>query len=162
MGFRDVTSDERALLHYWKEEARKFNEKRDFFFQHLREAFADGTDGSHLGIEFSEAADSGNTLKVKTPVSSGRIRFSIDLKGSGLVGSIRVERAEVDSSDSQVWKQVWGFYLGEPRSIIYFETPGDVSAYQPDRPDAYGRREAFERLGRSIAYALSAGPLLKA
>lgn len=160
MEFRDVTSDERSELYDWREEALKLNRRRQLFFQELIDAFAADSEVRHFGIEFSLAPEAENCLLIKTAVSSGRIRFSISPVGLGLIGKILVERAEVDCSDSRVWLPVWGFFLGEARSIIYFRTPRDASAYEMDRPEQGARTEAFERIGKSIAYALSAGPLL--
>ena len=160
MEFRDVTSEERAELYDWREEASKLNRRRQIFFQELIDAFAAGSEASHFGIEFSLAAGTENCLLIKTPVSSGRIRFNISPVGLGLIGKILVERAEVDCSDSQVWLPVWGFCLGDARGIIYFNTPRDANAYEMDGPERGARTEAFERIGKSIAYALSAGPIL--
>jgi hypothetical protein len=160
--FRDVTNDERAQLYDWRQEALKLKRRRQVFFQELMDAFVTGSDASELGIEFSPDINNENGLLINTPVSKGRMRFSIAPVGSSLVGKILVERAEADCSDSPVWLPVWGFCLGDPRSIIYFKAPYDAKAYEPERPERPARTEAYERIGRSIAYAISAGPLLEA
>ena len=161
MEFRDVTNDERAQIYDWNEEASKLQRKRQVFFKELSGVFAPGSDTSHLGIEFSPDPDAENSLLVKTPVANGRMRFSIALVDSNLVGKIFVERAEVDCSGAQLWVPTWGFCLGDTRSIIYFKAPYDAEVYRPDMGDRQPRPDAFERIGRSIAYALAAGPLLK-
>ncbi|MBH2072393.1 MAG: hypothetical protein I8H90_26115 [Burkholderiales bacterium] len=161
MEFRDVTNDERAQIYDWNEEASKLKRRRQVFFNELSDAFAPDSDTSHLGIEFSPDPSAENSLLVKTPVSTGRMRFSIAPVDSSLVGKVLVERAEVDRSGAQVWVPAWGFCLGDTRSIIYFNAPYDAEAYRPDMNERQPRREAFGRIGRSIAYALAAGPLLK-
>lgn len=161
MGFRDVTSDERAQVYDWVRNASTLKRRVQILFDGLVEAFRPDSEASHTGIQFSLNAEVENILLVKTPLSEGRVRFRVSPTQGKLVAICLVERAEVDNLDSPVWIPVWEFYVAEGRSIIYVEDLSDRDVYQQDRPGNDARNEAFERTGRSIAYALSTGPLLK-
>jgi hypothetical protein len=161
MGFRDVTSDERAQVYDWPRNAATLKRRVQILFEGLVEVFQPGSEASHTGIQFSLNTEAGNILLVKTPLSEGRVRFRVSPAQGKLVATCLVERVEVDSFDSPVWIPVWEFYVAEGRSIIYVENLSDMDVYQQDRPGNDALNEVFERTGRSIAYALSAGPLLK-
>jgi hypothetical protein len=161
MVYRDVTDDERARLHEWLEESARLKRQIQVLFKELTAAFDSTKDVAYLGISFTES-ESDNILLVKTPVTEGRLRSRIALLGEILANEIIVERPEIDASGSICWVAVWAFRNSAGRSIVYLQEPGDALAYQPIAPYKEARTEVFERLGKSIAYALAAGPLEEA
>ena len=159
MSFRDVTQNERTEVPDLVNEAGIIQQRASTLLGGLIRAFGSNAPGAHLKLSLKDLIHPA-TMSITTPMSEGRTRLQFEKQNGSLVGRLLIERAEVDTQGKKIWTVVWGFYLGNSKSVIYIDKPGDMKGYGFESQFQSEREDAFVELGASLIFALQAGPIV--